>query len=220
MNKFLIILAGGVGKRFNENIPKQYYVDRNGASILKKSVLPFNNKGFKKVIIVCDLQYKEMIIKELDFLKIELIFTSGGSNRMDSLIKGLNIVKDEQNGFVFIQESVRPYVSERIVDDLINAPKEWVAVSPSVSPPVLYGKLNLKDNTSTKLYKKTRMVEFQSPKRYKISVLLDCISNSDTNTSVILDESEYIIKNDYPINLIKGSYDNIKITLPFHKKNI
>ena len=167
MNKFLIILAGGVGKRFNENLPKQYYVDRNGASILKKSVLPFSNKGFKKIIIVCDLQYKKMITNELDFLKTELIFTSGGSNRMDSLIKGLNIVKEEKDGFVFIQESVRPYVSERIVDDLINAPIEWNAVSPSVSPPVLYGKLNLENNTSTQLYKKAEMVEFQLPKRYK-----------------------------------------------------
>ena len=220
MNKFLIVLAGGVGRRFNENLPKQYFVDRDGISILKKSVLPFKDEQFEKIIIVCDLQYRELIADELSFLDNKLIFTSGGLTRMDSIIQGLNIIKDEKNGYVFIQESVRPYVSNKIIDALINAPKEWDAVVPVVSPAELYGKLDIQNNTSNELYAKQHMIVFQMPKRYKIDVLLTSINNSNLEFNLAMDESEYIIESGHPINLIEGSHENIKITFPFHKKSI
>ena len=220
MNKILLILSGGKGVRFEESLPKQYYKDYNGNTILKKSVLPFKKINFNKIIIVCHEKYQELILEQLSFIKKSIIFAKEGKTRMHSIVNGLNKIENKKNSQIFIQESVRPYVSEKIINDLLKASKEFVAVSPSITPSVLFGKLNSKNKLSNKLYKKDNIVEFQLPKRYNLEILWDCIKSSSIKLESSIDESEYIIEAGYSIHLVQGSYENLKITFPFHKGNI
>jgi 2-C-methyl-D-erythritol 4-phosphate cytidylyltransferase len=91
-----IILAGGSGKRFGGDIPKQY------RPLLGKPVLAWTLEAFQKsrvdgLVLVCgekDIEYcKEEIVKKYGITKCFAV-TAGGQNRYDSVYCGLKTAYD------------------------------------------------------------------------------------------------------------------------------
>lgn len=224
MNKHLLVLSGGVGKRYGADIPKQYTRDSENNMIITLSLLPFIDKGFKTVTFVANKKYWKTIEKEINYLfpKVSILFVDGGAERQDSINNGINKLVEHlgritKNDHVFIQEAVRPFVTPKLVDDLINADETLNNVTPAINPPVLYGISNGKDKTISELIPKKQLLELQLPKRYSLKDLNTLISKDNYDSKTLLDESELFLKAGQKINIIEGSTFNVKITFPEHK---
>lgn len=223
MNKHLIVLSGGVGSRFGESTPKQYYRNEHGHMIITNSCLPFIGKGFSSITFVASDEFWDEIKNEISpFFEKEtkFMFTKGGKTRQDSINNGVRKVKEtfgkDRENFIFLQEAVRPFVSSDLVDRLINAPKEWNNVSPAIHPAVLYGWS--KDGKVSELISKNAIVELQLPKRYSLDALFELIEKNNYDAATLVDESELFIKNGDVIHTIEGIHFNVKITFPEHKQ--
>ena len=85
-----IILAGGSGKRFKSNTPKQYAKIKNLNSIelILNEIL--NNKNIRHIIIVYNFKNIQILKKTLSKYKDKRIkIVKGGKTRQESSFKGL-----------------------------------------------------------------------------------------------------------------------------------
>lgn len=130
-----IILAAGVGKRANlkENKVLVNYQDK---PLFMHSVELFKKKGFQ-VVLVINKDDEKIIKKHYDGL-----YVYGGKTRSESVYEGLKKVNSK---YVFIHDAARPFLSEGLVDQLIENLNHYDAlfVGSEVNDTVYDKELNL-----------------------------------------------------------------------------
>ena len=129
MKNIAIILASGSGKRAGFDLPKQFQKIKD-KTICEISIEAFEkNEGINEIILVVNEQYKvlldEIVVKN-NYKKItKIVF--GGAERIDSSRNGVFAI-DEEESNILIHDCVRPFVSQRIINDCINALNNYSAV--------------------------------------------------------------------------------------------
>ena len=113
-----VIVAGGNGSRFGQDIPKQFY-KLNGKEILSYSVSTFcKHPQIDEVVIVCHSDWIEHVKSKYP----ECIVTVGGKRRQDSSLNGV-MTTSHKTEIVLIHDAARPFVSEEIITDCLAALK-------------------------------------------------------------------------------------------------
>ena len=125
MKNIALIIAGGVGARMNQDIPKQFI------NVYDKPVIIYTMEAFQRhpeidgIEIVCLDGWHDMIrayAKQFGIAKLENI-VSGGKNGQDSIRNGLyDIIKrhNDDQDIVLIHDAIRPMVSETVISDNIR----------------------------------------------------------------------------------------------------
>ena len=114
MKNVVMIMSGGVGRRFGANIPKQY-LKINGKAVIDYVIEKvMKSKKTDKIVIVMDEKYKELskYLSSSDF-----IFASNGKERLDSLKNGFDVIA--ANGGcdkVLICDAVAPMLYPELID--------------------------------------------------------------------------------------------------------
>ncbi len=223
MKKYILLLSGGVGSRYESDKPKQYTKSRKGGYYIVDSIRPFlkSEHKFDAMVVVCAPEYVEFIKsifndKRIDF---DIIFANNGSTRQESINNGIDKINEVNSGEaqVFIQEAVRPFVSTRLINELVESDKKYGSVSASVNPFVLFSKFNSETNEAYEPLEKADMVELQLPKRYDLNKYNKYREEYTGDHLNLLDESIYFIESGETTHCIKGSFDNIKVTRPIHR---
>ena len=133
MNKvYGLILASGTGERAGLNIPKQFFEIKN-KTLLEYSIDAFEkNSNITDIIIVSHpdfINLVEKIVNTNNYKKVRQI-TKGGQTRQQSSFNGVSLVPDDAK--VLIHDAVRPFVSQRIIDDCVVALDKYDAVGVAV----------------------------------------------------------------------------------------
>ena len=114
-----IIPAGGSGKRFKSNIPKQY-IHLNGITILERSVASLL-KFPKRAALACIILIVSREDEYCEFLKFAnspsdlnkgvpiIALRCGGSTRGESVYAGVNFLKNiaSMNDWIVVHDAVR-----------------------------------------------------------------------------------------------------------------
>ncbi|OAA86938.1 IspD/TarI family cytidylyltransferase [Clostridium ljungdahlii] len=120
-----LIIAGGVGARMNQDIPKQFI------NVYDKPVIVYTLEAFQKhpnidaIEVVCLDGWNDILraySKQFGITKLENI-VPGGVKGQDSIRNGLyDIVKrhSEADDIVLIHDAIRPMVSTDIISDNIR----------------------------------------------------------------------------------------------------
>ena len=110
MKNYVILLAGGVGKRMQSDIPKQF-IEVEGKPIIVYSLENFQrNDQIEKIVVVCVKEWidhlKDLITK-YSLTKVQWII-EGGSTGHDSIKNGVYFLKDKinQNDYIIIHDAV------------------------------------------------------------------------------------------------------------------
>lgn len=115
----LIIAAGGSGSRFGSD--KLFAEINNGKSVLQQSVETFLNfENITEIIIAVQKTSVDKVSKMFSDERVEVI--EGGTNRTESVLKALN--KINKNDFVIIHDGARPFVTEVLIDKLLEKKNE------------------------------------------------------------------------------------------------
>ena len=206
MNNYFIILAGGLGKRFDNKKPKQYFSYKNKDLFKHSTEKAIKSKLFKKIILVVDNPKK---IRKKKFRKI--IIVKGGKERSDSSLIGLNSIKKYKPTNVLIHDAARPNFTINLLKKLLKELRINKAVIP-VSTPI--DSLKYKINNQLFNLKRENSFFSQTPQGFKFNELYH-LAIGEKNK--VTDESTLFINNNKKIKFIKGESKNIKIT---YKKDI
>ncbi len=222
MKKILVLLSGGAGNRYKAKVPKQYTKQASGDYYILDSVRPFLKFDISDIVVVCDLEFKDKIINIIGGLvRSKMHFCEGGKSRQLSINNAIHFIKEkieyDENTFIFLQEAVRPFVSEKMIENLIAADTSLSNVSTAINPAVLYGKYNPDTNEVEELIDKSSIVELQIPKRYNLARYIFFMEEYKGDPTDFIDESLYFTENNVKVFCVKGEFENIKITLPSHR---
>ncbi len=204
-----LITACGRGNRFNhgEGIPKQY-LPVAGMSLLRHSILAFlNHPKIDDVICVIhpdDIALYEEAAAGLDLLNP--IF--GGETRQASIRMGLEALRDYNPKKVLIHDGVRPFVSKRIINGILEKLETHPAVIPAIAVEDTLKKYS--DGKIEWTLERDNLWRAQTPQGFIYEDILNShVAFKDLNFTDDASLNEYA---GIPVAIIPGSQNNFKIT--------
>lgn len=138
MSNIALIIAGGVGTRMGQNIPKQFI------NVYDKPVIIYTLEAFQKhpqidaIEVVCLDGWNDVLrayAKQFGISKLENV-VCGGENGQDSIRNGLCDIAERYNDddvIVLIHDAIRPMVGDDVISDNIRVCRQYgnaIAVVP------------------------------------------------------------------------------------------
>jgi len=209
MQKYALIVAGGVGKRMGSGIPKQF-LELAGKPILMHSAERFVafDKSVNLVIVLNEdyFGYWNELVTRHSF-SFPYVLVKGGPHRFFSVKNGLEHVPD--GSLVAIHDGVRPLVSKETIGRCFDTAEKFgnavPAIIPSDSLRVLKEKISCPVNRE---YFKL----IQTPQVFHSDLIrkayLHEYSAEFTDDATVLETTGEVI------HLVEGNRENIKITNP------
>ncbi len=208
-----VVLAAGRGKRMGTEIQKQY-LEIGGKPVLYYSLDVFEKSEIiDEIVLVVGENQAEYcqneIVEKYGFKKVTAI-VQGGAERYHSVWNGLQEVKE---GYVFIHDGARPFVDEEILGRAYDDVKAYQAcvVGMPVKDTI---KISDDEGCVAETPERSRIWMIQTPqvfetelvKRAYQKLMEEGITNVTDDAMVV----EQMLGN--KVKLVKGSYENIKIT--------
>ena len=125
-----LIIAGGIGARMGQDIPKQFI------NVNDKPVIIYTMEVFQKhpnidaIEVVCLEGWHDILrayAKQFGISKLENIVT-GGLNGQDSIRNGLQDIRErhsDPDDVVMVHDAIRPMVSAEIISDNIRVCRQY-----------------------------------------------------------------------------------------------
>ncbi len=210
-----IITAAGAGKRFGEEIPKQF------ALLDGKPVLFYSLEAFSKseligeiVVVVPEnwVGYTEKeIVEKFGFSKVKKIIP-GGAERQNSVENGFNSLSGEPE-IVAVHDGVRPFVTVEIIETVIReASRCGAAVA------ALPSKDTIKKSSPARFIENTvprdSLWFAQTPQAFSHDILRNAYVKASEDGFTGTDESLLVERTGVEVKLVEGSPYNMKITTP------
>ncbi len=218
MKNIAIILASGTGERFGEKIPKQFY-KFEGKTILEHSIDAFEkNKNIDEIILVINPKFRDLaeeILKNNDYKKVTKLL-NGGKTRVESSYVGTSEAPEESN--VLIHDAVRAFVTQKIIDDNIEALKKYEAVGTAIDTVDTIIQVD-ENNVITAIPPRKFLKRVQTPQSFRANLIKKAhemaLKDEDANFT---DDCGLILRyNLAPIHIVDGDELNVKIT---HKNDL
>ena len=213
MKNYGIILASGIGRRYSSDIPKQF-IKIAGKTVLEHTVEVFEKAtGIDEIILVVTPDYRyivENILLKNNYKKIKKLLNGGATRKESSYIAISSIEDSEAN--VIIHDCARPFLTQKIIEDCIQALKKYDAID--VAIPSADTIIKVKDNIIEKIPNRAELMRGQTPQCFKLSLIKKAheLSKDDNNFT---DDCGLIVKyNLSKVFVVEGSGENIKITYP------
>jgi 2-C-methyl-D-erythritol 4-phosphate cytidylyltransferase len=208
---YAIIVAGGSGTRVQSVVPKQF-LTINGLPVLMHTMLAFySSKSNPTLILVLPADYHEywqqLLITHNFTVPHQLV--SGGETRFHSVKNGLDLIADNEDSLIAVQDAVRPLTSGTIIDAAYQlAATNGNAVVAVKSRDSVR---QLKGDTSMALTR-DEIYLVQTPQTFQSAQLKKAYQQAYTTN--FTDDASVVEATGVKINLVEGSYQNIKITFP------
>ena len=211
LKNYAIILASGTGDRFGSKIPKQF-VEISNRTILERTIDIFEqSERIDEIIVVITPDYKELaqnIIVKNKYKKISKL-PKGGAIRKESSYNGVFAINDEEAN-VLIHDCARPFVSQEIINNCVEALKFHNAVLTAI--PSTDTIVKIKNDMVSSIPLRSELMCAQTPQCFKLSLIKKAHELSK-NDNDFTDDCGLIVKyNLASVFIVKGSSENIKIT--------
>ena len=209
MDLYVVIVAGGGGKRMGAEIPKQF-LELAGRPVLMHAIERFKsyNQEIEIITVLPENQLRFWIeLQKKHSFSILHTLVKGGSNRFYSVRNGLKFVNSP--GLVAIHDGVRPFVSldtiRRCFDTAEKLGNAIPAISPTESLRIMTEQGSLPVNRLT-------VKQIQTPQVFNAALIKKAyLQEYDQEFT---DDATVLEKTGEKINLIEGNRENIKITNP------
>lgn len=216
MKNYMILLAGGVGKRMQTDIPKQF-IEVDNKPIIVYSIENFQrNPQIEKIVVVCVKDWIERlkeIIEEYSLTKVEWII-EGGDTGHDSIRNGVFFLRDklDPDDYIIVHDAVRPVLPQKAIDEVIRVAHEKGNASSSIAchPPIVYTEDFI---SGIKDVDREHVMLTASPQAFKYSLALKCYLQAEQeNRHNFTFTSSLLIHCGERVYFAKGTTCNIKIT--------
>lgn len=219
-----IIVAGGTGTRMGTAVPKQF-LELKGKPILAYTLETFQNSACIDGIVLVvghgeEAYVRREIVEKYGFSKVTTI-AEGGAQRYESVYAGLKCC--EKAEYVFVQDAVRPFVTEEILQRGWEAVRNYgsaVCGMPSKDTVKITDPWGMVQETPSR----ERVWIVQTPQIFLYSLIrnaYDRILDPESSGAVspfmgktITDDAMIVESMGAEVHMFEGDYRNIKITTP------
>lgn len=223
-----VILAAGSGSRMHSAVPKQF-MELEGRPLIWYSLEAVERSSIIDDCILVtgagDIAYmRREIVEKYGFSKVSCI-TAGGGQRFESVARALEVLENREpsrgDGYVFIHDGARPFLTEKILEDTYAAAYAYgacVAAMPSKDTV----KLADPEDYACQTPNRNSVWLVQTPQVFEERMICEAYRMLMTGLSS-LEEQGIEITDDAMVvetmlhrhvKLVPASYENIKVTTP------
>ena len=188
---FGVLLAGGVGSRMgNVEKPKQYMNIGDRPIIIHTIEKFFVNDKFEKILVLCPEQWishtKNLINYEVD-----------------------------DDTIILTHDSVRPFVTHRIIEENIRYAQEYGACDTAVAATDTI--VQSEDGkVISSVPDRSKMYQGQTPQTFRLKKLKSLYESlTDEEKKILTDAAKIFVMKGEDVYLVEGEVSNIKITYPY-----
>lgn len=216
MEVIALIIAGGIGTRMGQAIPKQFL------TVFDKPVIAYTMEKFEHhpdidlIAVVCLDGWEHVLesyAKQYKITKLKHIFPAGsvGQESIKNGIMGLAEHYGDDN-IVLIHDGNRPNLSKDIITECINVTRQYDNAITCI--PCQEAMLETQDGVSSKSsYPRDNLKRTQTPHGFKLGIIKNAhkkaaelnITNSIASCTLMIEIGEKVY-------FSKGSEKNIKLT--------
>lgn len=206
---YVIIVAGGKGLRMGGDVPKQFQLLGN-QPVLMHTLQRFADdcKDLQIILVLPQeqIEYWSDLGEKYHF-GVEHWIVAGGETRFHSVQSGLAQIPDDAEGVVAVHDGVRPLVSREVIEKCFEEARRKKAVVPVV--PVVESLRHVSDGAVPRA--DYRLV--QTPQTFDIQLLKQAYRQPYSKD--FTDDASVVEAFGYPISMVEGNRENIKLTTPF-----
>ena len=223
---FAAILAGGIGSRMGETDTPKQFLTLGDKPVIVHTIEKFAiNSKFDKIIVLSPknfINHTNDLIKEYFDDNSRIVVLEGGKTRNDTLINAIEYINDyfdiDDDSIIVTHDSVRPFVTHRIIEDNIKAAKEFGACDT-----VVPATDTIVESVDSKLIKnipiRDNYYQGQTPQSFKINKLSELVNSlSESESNILTDACKIFVLKNEDVYLVDGEITNIKITYPYDLK--
>lgn len=218
-----VVLAGGVGSRMgNVGKPKQYLLV-GGKPILIHTLEKFYMQSdFEKVLVLCPAEWMthtKNLVKKYIRDTGRVIVLAGGETRNETIMNAIQYIESEgkldEETIIVTHDSVRPFVTQRILEENIRYAKEYGACDTAVAATDTI--VCSDDNVViSDIPERRRMYQGQTPQTFKALKLKNLYyALSEEEKAVLTDAAKIFVMKGEKVPIVNGEVFNIKITYPY-----
>lgn len=211
MKTYAIIPSGGLGKRANAPLPKQY-LQFNGKELIAYTLQVLQSSSLiDEIVVAAQNNYFELletIKKNFGLTKLNLL-VEGGEERQFSVHNAVRAIKAKDDDLILVHDAVRPLISKEIIYDSIQQAKEYGAAVVAIKAKDTL----LKGNDFVSEYlDRSEIYYVQTPQVFKYKILFNALQKAKEENFVGTDESMLVYKLGHQIKIVNGSALNFKVT--------
>lgn len=197
----------GFGERFGNPLPKQFQ-NLAGKKVYLWTLDAFlSSQLFEEIILVVPNEYISLVCEEIPSA-VRVI--GGGHTRQESSYRGL-IACGSQTEIAVIHDGVRPFVSQKILEENIAGAREHRAVDTCIpsNDTIVHapGKQKIYN-----IPKRSDYFRGQTPQSFSYSLIME--AHEKTKIKHATDDCQLVLEMNKDVYLVEGSDENLKITTP------
>ena len=220
------ILAGGKGSRMgNTDMPKQFLMVGSKPVFIHTVEQFLVNRRIDKVLICCPNQWiahtKDMLKKYVsDTSKVFVV--EGGATRNDTILNGCRFIEEKfglnEDDIILTHDAVRPFLSQRIIDDNIDGALKYGAVDTVIeATDTIVHSVDRKVIADIPI--RDQMYQGQTPQTFNIKQLMNLFASlTEEEKEILTDACKALVLKGHAVHLVKGETYNIKITTQYDLK--
>ena len=219
---YAALLAGGKGTRMGGDLPKQFR-KVCGRPILAHTADRFLRcEAIAHVIVAVPedwLAYTRALLAREFPGEDRLSVIAGGEDRQTTLKHACAFLKDrfsvQDDDILLTHDAVRPFVTQRVIEENIRAAERFGAVSTAV-PSVDTTLQTENGETVAAIPDRSTLYCTQTPQTFQVGRLLALAESlTEEEEKSLTDACKIFVLKGEPVHLVRGEFFNIKITTPY-----
>jgi len=214
-----ILVAAGQGERlskFTDGIPKQFS-ELGGMPLFIWSLATFAGHPKIEQVVLCvpegwGKKTFDWIGQHLPEFAPNVTILTGGSTRQESVWLALESLADHPPSYVIIHDAVRPFVTTKIIDQVIDKLKQGHSITLAI--PASDSITRVDAETIIDSLDRSKLALVQTPQATEFNTLLKAHQNARLKKQIVTDDASIIKSHGVEVITIPGSRLNLKITEP------
>lgn len=208
-----VIVAAGSGRRMGGDIPKQF-MELGSSPIIVHTIRKFDRASSIDdiMVIIADeyIDYMERNILGIYEFNKPITLVEGAEERQQSVYNGLKALPEDTD-IVVIHDGVRPFIKVGLIEESVAVARDYGAVVVGVPVKDTIKKV-CEDGYICETMNRDVLWATQTPQTFKYDLILDAHEQAIKDEFAGTDDSMLVERLGVGVNMIMGSYENIKIT--------
>jgi 2-C-methyl-D-erythritol 4-phosphate cytidylyltransferase len=223
---FAAILAGGIGSRMGGTDTPKQFLDLGDKPVIVHTIEKFViNSKIDRIIVLTPqnfINHTNHLISEYIGENDDIIVIEGGQTRNDTLINSIDYIEEnfgiDDESIIVTHDSVRPFVTHRIIEDNIEAARRYGACD-TVIPATDTIVESINGTTIESIPVRDYYYQGQTPQSFNVKKLFNLITSlTEEESNILTDACKIFTLKDEDVHLVEGEVTNIKITYPYDLK--
>lgn len=216
-----VIFAGGVGKRMNSKVKPKQFLSLYGKPIIIHTLEHFEMHNLiDAIIVVCVeewIPYLRDLLNQYHIKKVSSIVPGGATGQL-SIYSGLceaEKISVGEPGIVLIHDGVRPMINESIITDNIESVKKYGSAITTAKVKETILVVNEDSSSIEHVPERKNSRVAKAPQSFWLKDILDSHRHAiQEGRDDFIDSCTMMQYYGYPLKLIDGPDDNLKVTTP------